>query len=178
MSRNGSYNIKKWMDQDIRCAELFACICNVSKEDALEFSGISCHRFNTFLNMHLISKEFIDNIIYYRTTKEGRRVFENLTSIKGYASNSYYHDKKLYEIYRTLSDEERMTWRTESEQHEYCKNHSINLKDASVTDGAYLNDKKEWVYVEILTKHYTEAMRESKIKYVTKMRGTYKPYEI
>lgn len=178
MSRNGSYEIKKWMDRDIRCAELFACICNVSREDAINFSGISNHRFDTFVNMHLITEEFIDDTIYYRTTVEGRRTFEELTSIKGYASNSYYHDKELLNIYTNISDEERLTWRTEAEQRIYANDNDIELDGASITDGAYLNDEGEWVYVEVITKHYTIEMVESKLMYVSKMGGIYEPHKI
>lgn len=178
MSRNGSFEIRKWMDRDIKCAELFSCICNVTREDAINFSGISKHRLDTFINMHFITEEFIDDIIYYRTTITGRKVFEEVTSIKGYVSNSYYHDKALYDIYTEISENERNSWRTESEQREYASSHQICLDGASVTDGAYFSDDGEWKYVEVITKHYTEEMKEQKLEYVSRMGGKYEPSEI
>jgi len=77
-------------------------------KDAMKFSGISDNRLHTYLNMHYI-EELVDKRgnPYYRTTPEGRKMFEEKTGIRGYASNSYNHDKALYDVYVDRTDEER-----------------------------------------------------------------------
>ena len=108
MGRKGDWEIKKWLDSDIKAAQLFNCICNVSQKDAMAYSGISDNRIHTYLNLHYI-EEHVDKRgnSYYRTTPEGRKMFEEKTGIYGYASNSYNHDKALYNVYVKLDEEER-----------------------------------------------------------------------
>lgn len=108
MGRAGDYEIKKWMDSDIKGAQLFNSICNVSEEDAMAFSGMSATRLKTMTNVHYLERKIDKNgKYYYRTTVEGRKKFEEKSGIRGYVSNSYAHDKALYDVYTNLTKEEQ-----------------------------------------------------------------------
>lgn len=179
MSRKGDWEIKKWMDRDIKVAQLFNCVCNVSKEDAIRYCGISENRLNTLDNMHYIEKK-VDNRgnFYYRTTKEGRDVFEEKTGIRGYISNSYKHDKILYDVFVSLSDDEQRSWLTEHEQRQIAEDNGYDLSEVSICDGAYMNSNGDMVYVEVVTSDYTEKMIEKKIEYVNMIGGIYDEHRI
>lgn len=96
------------MDSDIKAAQLFNSVCNVSAEDAMAYAGISETRIKTMCNMHYLERKINkDGNYYYRTTIKGREEFEKKTGIRGYASNSYNHDKALYDVYTSLDEEEQ-----------------------------------------------------------------------
>jgi len=66
---------------------------------------------------------------------------------------------------------------TEAEIREYCQNNSINVEGTSITDGAYVNSfSGEFVCVEIVTRHYTEAMIELKKEFTEIFGGSYEQY--
>ena len=168
------------MASDIKAARLFNTVCNVSAEDVMSFSGISEHRLKTMVNLHYI-EEKVDKHgnTFYRTTIEGREEFEEKTGIRGYASNSYVHDKALYNVYVDLSEEEQYSWMTEREQRQYAEDHGYKIQDTSVCDGAYRDSETgEMVYVEIITSDYTDRMISAKVAYVEAMNGVYEPHEI
>ncbi len=74
----------------------------------MAYAGISATRLKTLANIHYLERK-IDKKgnYYYRTTIEGRKEFEKRSGIRGYFSNSYAHDKALYDVYTSLSEEEQ-----------------------------------------------------------------------
>lgn len=74
----------------------------------MAFTGMSATRLKTMANVHYLERK-IDKKgrYYYHTTVKGRKMFEEKTGIRGYASNSYAHDKALYDVYTNLTEEER-----------------------------------------------------------------------
>lgn len=166
------------MPRDIKCAALFNTVCNVSEEDAIAFSGISENRLFTWKNLGWITEEHDEKKSWYRTTIKGREIFEEKTLIHPYVSNSYRHDKGLFDIYASRSDSERDSWLTESELRMYASERDIDLTDMSVTDGAYRNDNGDLVCVEIITISYSDEDKAMKERFVEEIGGQYAPYKI
>lgn len=170
--------MKIWMPRDIKCATLFNTVCNVSEEDAIAFSGISENRLFTWKNLGWITEEHDEKKSWYRTTIKGREIFEEKTLIHPYVSNSYRHDKGLFDIYASKSDSERDSWLTESELRMYASERDIDLTDMSVTDGAYRNDNGDLVCVEIITISYSDEDKAMKERFVEEIGGQYATYKI
>ena len=145
----------------------------------MAYAGISATRLKTLDNMHLI-EERVDRYgnRYYRTTPKGRREFEKRSGIKGYWSNSYVHDKGMYNVYVERSESEQRSWTSEQEQRRYAESQGIDLTDCSVADAAYTSDSGETFYVEIISSDYTDDMKAAKARYAEVMGGTYDPHTI
>lgn len=182
MSRKGDWEMKIWMDRDIKCARLFNVVCNVSKDDAIKHSGISENRLNTWKNLGWITEEHDEKNTWYRTTKSGRDVFEEKTLVNGYISTSYKHDKGLFDVFDKCTEKEQDSWQTERELRINAIEQGISFdykdKEVSVTDGAYLSEEGEWVYVEITTSNYTQEMKDMKYEFVSRMGGRYEEHAV
>ena len=104
---------------------------------------------------------------------------------------NYEHDRKLASVYCSLSQQERDTWRTEQQckkdleqAREHIREHDRDrweneVKDTkmSACDGSYTNSQGEICHVEVVTKNYTEEMKESKEAGVSVLGGNYCQYE-
>lgn len=106
-------------------------------------------------------------------------------------SMNFEHDRKLSEVYcNKLTQEERDTWKTEEQykreieqtrEHirETDKDRWEEIKDTKMTafDGGYTNSQGEICHVEVITKNYTEEMKESKEASAGMLGGNYCQYE-
>lgn len=104
---------------------------------------------------------------------------------------NYEHDRKLADVYCSLTKQERDTWRTEEQGkrdleqvREHIREHEPDrwekeIKDTkmSACDGSYINAQGEVCHIEVVTKNYTEEMKESKEAGATMLGGSYTSYE-
>lgn len=168
-----------WMDRDKECARLFCSTCHMTKDDAMALTGISENRLYTWRNLGWLEVVRDENSWCFRTTELGREKFEEQTLMKSYISSSYQHDKAFTEIMASLDKEERDSWCTEREVREMALEQGIDLEGCSVTDGAYRDSGTgEWIFVEIITKRYTEEMIEMKREFVQRMGGLYEEHYV
>ena len=183
----GNNTIKRINQRDIAFMETIGRVCHIpcSYLD-LNDSGltITTNRINTFQNIGWVEKVQFEDNEYYRTTKEGRQIINDLTGINCYYSNSPLHDMELLNRYLDINLEMRTSWKTESELKEQFLDYidemrkdgnyemaneledEYNNGKISVPDGAYYSfESSGYVAVEIVTSHYTQEMIEAKENY-------------
>lgn len=102
---------------------------------------------------------------------------------------NFEHDRKLADIYCNLREEERDTWKTEEqykreieEVREHIQKNDPErweeIKDQKMTafDGGYVDRNNEIQHVEVVTKHYTQEMLDSKTASASILEGNYNQY--
>lgn len=104
---------------------------------------------------------------------------------------NFEHDRKLAEVYCSLSQQERDTWKTEEQykrEIEEVREHiretdsdrwENEVKNTKMTafDGGYINSQGEICHVEVVTKNYTQEMTDSKTSSAEMLGGNYCQYE-
>ena len=103
---------------------------------------------------------------------------------------NFEHDRKLADVYCSITQQERDTWKTEEQykreieqvrEHirETDKERWEEIKDQNMTafDGGYTNSQGEVCHVEVITKNYTEEMKESKEASADMLGGNYCSYD-
>ena len=109
MSKGATF-ISHLSQSDISCMNMFACCGNITEDQALS-SGITKHRFNTYLTMNKIESIRHHEGTFYRLTAKGCQFAKDLTGHDFvYHSNALLHDSKgLFPQYTSLSDSEKST---------------------------------------------------------------------
>lgn len=151
---------------------------------------IADKRINSYLKDNLVTKEVFnkntgEQLIAYKLTKQGKQLLEREWGVKNhYNSQSVNHDLGISDKYFSLSEQERETWKTETELRQefeeklqeikiidYERYEEINKmleeKLISTPDGAYV-DKETGIetYFEVITNSYGQTEIEAKERFV------------
>ncbi|HAU5019170.1 TPA: hypothetical protein JD074_04325 [Clostridioides difficile] len=147
-------------------------------------------RITNYLRDGLVTKEVFsknngEQLVGYKLTAEGRKFVEREYGFKDHQiAQSINHDLGIAKVYFSLSQEERDTWKTETQIREEFQgrleeikskdydrfeeiNKLIEERQISVVDCSYV-DKETGIenYVEIFTNSYGQVEFESKERFV------------
>ncbi len=156
--------------KDDKALQTFARFCNVDRATLMNETGITANRLRTYTELGIIERvvdpRYDDT---FRTTVFGREFINRTYGIECYASNGCYHDRKLYEYYLSLPEEQKASWVSESELREAWK----PTQEQSVCDGAYYDDSGTLIVVEAITSNYTQEDIVRHESYATAIGGQY-----
>jgi hypothetical protein len=172
--KNTVYHLKE-KDSDERSLVKACFRVGVVHEQDIQkhFSRISVKRFRGMINSGFIKKSGK----YYKLGEEGKNYCENKLNMKykyKHRPEQIKHDAKLSKFYLSLSQDQRETWKTEtqkrvelSQKKEYLDMyHDPRFKDLNkkfIPDGTYISQfLGREVMVEVVTKHYSREDIEMK----------------
>jgi hypothetical protein len=173
--------------KDIKALQALRCCGYMTKEQLNQI--ISKSRIKAFCHEKVIEKCVIPNrnksIECYRFTDKGQdwcnKRIDEMNSLSYYRSCSPLHDIALAEKYLSLLEEQRNTWKTESDLRREFKQSleqmreldyvryveiSFNLSQGAISmpDCTYQVEGAEQAY-DVITNNYGEAEINSKIEY-------------
>ena len=171
--------INKLLNRDYPVFEALRCVGHLSEDQLLNDLGIARNRIERYVATGWVKKDIHnttdgERIVSYTPTRKGFELMrEKLEYRDIYKPQSVEHDVELAKCYFSLSQEERKSWITETQQQRELKELYNDLRmedpqqaqeyrDYSACDGGYINEEGEVCLIEIVTSTYTKAMIDSK----------------
>lgn len=171
--------ISKLLNRDYPVLEALRCCGHLSEYQLLHELGIAAHRIERYMASGWVKKDVHNStdgerLVSYTPTRKGFELMrEKLHYSDIYKPQSVEHDVALADRYFELSEEQRKSWITETQQQRELKELYQELKsedpeqaelykDYSACDGGYINEQGDVCLVEIVTSTYTKAMIDSK----------------
>lgn len=179
--------IKNFYNRD-RLALTSISKCGHVKESQLK-NFVADKRISNYVKDNLVTKEVFnknngEQLVSYKLTKEGKNLLEKEWGVKNhYNAQSINHDLGISNKYFSLSDEQRETWKTETELRQafeerleeikienFVRYEEINkmLEDKliSTPDCLYENEIGIEVCFEVTTNSYGKVEIEAKENFV------------
>ena len=176
----GGEHIKTINKKDRDLFHAMRSVCYVQKQH-YEQLGIARTRMRNFEKDGYVEAVYYRNKrnkrheVAYTLTEKGRElVTKHIDKDDFYSSTSPNHDRKLADVYFSLDEETRQTWKTEVTlkreltQEMYHDSNLLSLfqsEKISVTDGAYQLSNGSYQLVEIYTENYRLHHRMAKELY-------------
>lgn len=183
----GKRAIKPLKNIHMKDIDFFKCLSNsghISREQSLNNleHKSSNKRLNTYVKNKIIEPVATRDGISYKFTKHGKDYVKDLGIGITYFQNatSAYHDNKIAEKYLSISNNERQTWKNETQLREeflnYCEqlNRQHNpkgeeileeyrtYKKISIPDCCYVSETEETIIWEAITNSYGQQELEAK----------------
>lgn len=180
--------IKNFFYRDEKCLLSISFCGHISHDNAREF--IAEKRISNYIRDGLVTKEVFsknngEQLVGYKLTAEGRKFVEREYGFKEHQiAQSLNHDLGIANIYFSLSQEERDTWKTETQirnefeerieeirLNDYERYEEINklieARQISIIDCSYI-DKETGIenYTEVITNSYGQAEIEAKERFI------------
>lgn len=180
--------IKNFLYRDEKALMSISRCGHVSHNNLKEY--IAEKRITNYIRDGLVTKEVFsknngEQLVGYKLTAEGRKFIEREYGFKDHQiAQSINHDLGIAKVYFSLSQEERDTWKTETQIREEFQgrleeiknqdydrfeeiNQLIEERQISVVDCSYV-DKETGIenFVEIFTNSYGQVEFESKERFV------------
>lgn len=171
--------ITKLLNRDYPVMEAMRAVGHLTEKHLKEDLGIAHNRIERYVASGWFKKDIHntaegERIVSYTPTKKGFEYMrEELHYSDIYKPQSVLHDLELADRYFSLSEEQRKTWITETQQQRELKelyeqlkqddpDQARELQDFSACDGGYINDQGEVCLIEIITSTYTQSMIQAK----------------
>lgn len=180
--------IKNFFYRDEKALMSISRCGHVSHNNLKEF--IAEKRILNYIRDELVTKEVFsknngEQLVGYKLTAEGRKIVEREYGFKDHQiAQSLNHDLGIANVYFSLSQEERDTWKTETQirnefeerveeirLNDYERYEEINKlieeRQISIIDCSYI-DKETGIenYTEVITNSYGQAEIESKERFI------------
>lgn len=150
---------------------------------------IADKRIKNYIRDNLITKEVFnknngEQIVAYKLTTQGRELLEKEWNVKNhYIAQSVPHDLGISNKYFSLTENEKESWKTETEIRQEFRDRLEELRTSNISryreisellehkqisapDCAYSLEKGTEVYFEVMTNSYGEQEIEAKEKFV------------
>lgn len=177
-------SFKKFKESDKTLLHALRC-CGVLSTKHLKDLGVTTTRAKTLIANDIIEKHYFFN----KQTQQEELIFKLSSYGKSFCekelrySNFYHapsakHDLKLADVYVSLKDEERQTWKTETDwreaynsryRYEYEMLRQYSEHSISAFDYSYINSHGIEICREIITDSYSAEDEASKDRFAEAM---------
>lgn len=190
-----SHYINKLMKSDEKMLHAFRSVGYLTREMLKEHLRVADRRIENFCRDHYLEKcSFIDSrtqqtIDVYRLSKKGQELCREQLRLDSFYSSKVFHDLALAEKYFSLSESERVSWKTESELRQHFREQSEELnklreegrdqeaeelenciwEKVSAIDASYVNDEGIEQGIEVITNNYGEAEVTAKSEFAQRL---------
>lgn len=196
MSR--SYIVKFYNRDRLALTSLSKCghCTNEQLKNYVADTRIKHYVYDGYVKKEVFNKNNGEQIIGYKLTNAGRKLLENEWGIKNhYIAQSINHDIGIANKYFNLSEEQKETWKTETElRHEFIErleeikhedhsryeelNNMLEERQISIPDASYEIENGIEVCYEVITNSYGQDEILAKENYIEVMNVKYETVRV